>query len=766
MKRIIYFLVLLIIFSKSFSATIYTSSQDGAWDLASTWGGIGVPTSGDYAFINHHVTASGGQTDNRYVDINANGWLEITSGDRNANGLRTRLLSATSKLSINAGSLNMAAAPFVSVEGSTITVSGTISISTAYPTAAYRTLAGSVSAGSITLTNSANLILTGTTTVSGNLTTSNVSTLDISSSGSLTLIGTTTISNTSVITNSGTFISGAMSLSGSGAAASPGATFSSSGTSTINGNVSLSSNCASFNVTGGTTTVTGNLTMDDTGSWGTAGLNTNVTGGTLNVTGATGVSIGTNASLNVSSGVTVSITNDIYIQHGNSSISFVSNNGTLNARSFITATGWGTAGITNGSTNTAATITLTGNLNATSTTVTNYGVINATSGNINIASNSAFSNLGTINAKNLSTLSGGSVTNGSTSNSTATLNISGNSIMNGGGSFWNFGKVNNTSSSGYFAYNCTGGFVNCCTGVVSIAGNAYFYNPSSGIQQSAGKITVDGQTYVANNSMANSITSSSSPCYCTSAGIFNAKSGISFIQQSVSYYNYATSSTTTSTGNGCLSGGSLNYTPCICFNNQSCSACTNKYAGASVAWCNLSTTTLPIDLVSFGVEIVLKNSILVSWQTASEKNTEYYNVEKSGNGNDFGSIGSVPVNDQMKYSFIDDQPIDGLNYYRLKQHTIDGETDFSKIISVKFKSIQNNITNISPNLVKSGGTMFVDLKESKSEVIINVYDANGQQIGSYSNNFEQKVAIPTNYVSGIYYLGTSGSSAVYKFIVQ
>jgi len=58
--------------------TAYTSSQDGDWDQSSTWGGAGVPTTGDTAAMGHTVTANtGGGITVDSITLNSGGELII-----------------------------------------------------------------------------------------------------------------------------------------------------------------------------------------------------------------------------------------------------------------------------------------------------------------------------------------------------------------------------------------------------------------------------------------------------------------------------------------------------------------------------------------------------------------------------------------------------------------------------------------------------------------------------------------------------------------
>jgi endonuclease/exonuclease/phosphatase family metal-dependent hydrolase len=100
---------------------------------------------------------------------------------------------------------------------------------------------------------------------------------------------------------------------------------------------------------------------------------------------------------------------------------------------------------------------------------------------------------------------------------------------------------------------------------------------------------------------------------------------------------------------------------------------------------------LPVRLASFEAK-PLGERIAVSWTTANETNSAYFNVERSVDAREFGSIGRVAAAGEAKetkaYGLVDEHPLSGTNYYRLKQVDLDGRATYSKIISV----VMDNLT--------------------------------------------------------------------------
>src|SRR4051812_27862818 len=92
-----------------------------------------------------------------------------------------------------------------------------------------------------------------------------------------------------------------------------------------------------------------------------------------------------------------------------------------------------------------------------------------------------------------------------------------------------------------------------------------------------------------------------------------------------------------------------------------------------------------VELISFKAEKASENVIL-NWSTASEKNNDYFVVERSTDGIHFEPIGTVKGNgtsNQINYYTFEDHSFNsGILYYRLKQVDLDNKYEYSKIKAV------------------------------------------------------------------------------------
>ena len=100
---------------------------------------------------------------------------------------------------------------------------------------------------------------------------------------------------------------------------------------------------------------------------------------------------------------------------------------------------------------------------------------------------------------------------------------------------------------------------------------------------------------------------------------------------------------------------------------------------------------LPIELTSFA-GVAESNGNLLNWNTASETNSSYFNVERSSDNDLFNVVGSIAAagysSRSLAYEFLDEGAPDGLSYYRLSTIDEDGTIMLSEVIAILRKSDQ------------------------------------------------------------------------------
>ncbi len=142
----------------------------------------------------------------------------------------------------------------------------------------------------------------------------------------------------------------------------------------------------------------------------------------------------------------------------------------------------------------------------------------------------------------------------------------------------------------------------------------------------------------------------------------------------------------------------------------------------------LTASALPITLTSFKAE-VRKTSTLLSFSTATETNNSHFAIERSADARVFSEIGQVrgagTTQEPQSYTYTDERPLAGINYYRLRQVDYDGTESFSPVVSVVFGK-QDRIT-LAPS--PATDRVRIQLDEAlRTDGLWQVYDNTGRQV--------------------------------------
>ena len=172
------------------------------------------------------------------------------------------------------------------------------------------------------------------------------------------------------------------------------------------------------------------------------------------------------------------------------------------------------------------------------------------------------------------------------------------------------------------------------------------------------------------------------------------------------------------------------------------------YAATYQTALNDLLATIPVELMNFQAK-PLPKTVQLTWQTASEINSDYFTIERGADGKFFDKIGQIQANGNSSalknYSFTDNQPLNEANYYRLQQIDKDGKVQLSPIIAVDFAA--PFILSIFPNPVTN---LLTFSGENVGEYAI--FDAFGREIlrGPISSNLT--TIDMAALISGVYIL--------------
>ena len=110
----------------------------------------------------------------------------------------------------------------------------------------------------------------------------------------------------------------------------------------------------------------------------------------------------------------------------------------------------------------------------------------------------------------------------------------------------------------------------------------------------------------------------------------------------------------------------------------------------------------PVELIGPFAE-KLGNAVRITWRSLMEVDNEGFLLERSHNGLEWQSLNFTPgpgwSDTEKDYSFIDQNPLEGANYYRLIQIDFDGTKHHSDIIQFTVES--GDIWKVVPSLVQN-----------------------------------------------------------------
>jgi hypothetical protein len=148
-----------------------------------------------------------------------------------------------------------------------------------------------------------------------------------------------------------------------------------------------------------------------------------------------------------------------------------------------------------------------------------------------------------------------------------------------------------------------------------------------------------------------------------------------------SSYNYQHNSTASSSSAKSYSSSGLGMN-CGAGYAHSCSN-PSLYGPATVASGITSTVTLPVILDGFTAVLNNDHTVTLDWNTQLEINFSHFTIQRSADGANWSTIGTVQAKGnsavQTDYSFTDEQPLTGTNFYRLALVNMDGTYIYSDV---------------------------------------------------------------------------------------
>lgn len=186
-------------------------------------------------------------------------------------------------------------------------------------------------------------------------------------------------------------------------------------------------------------------------------------------------------------------------------------------------------------------------------------------------------------------------------------------------------------------------------------------------------------------------------------------------------------------------------------------------------------TLLPIELVSFygdvGENEAGSRAHFLKWKTQSETDFNYFDVERSANGLEYEDIGRVQSQGQssslQSYNLTDEKPFQGSNFYRLKIVDLNGQYEYSDVITI------DGETEVDMYLIPNPTSKALEVvyhSKMKSDCTIEILDAKGSLVTRLKSDcIKGQNSVPLDvesYDKGIYtvLINVNGEILTSKFI--
>ena len=321
--------------------------------------------------------------------------------------------------------------------------------------------------------------------------------------------------------------------------------------------------------------------------------------------------------------------------------------------------------------------------------------------------------------------------------------------FNAGTFYVNSGSTLNFNTGGVNMGNAT--IVNY--GTVTASGNitmqpVTFYNATATSTFTvSGQLTLNNSSLLVNNGSLSAgtllIQTSSIPALCLSPSSQNSLGSL---------FNNTNNSISAPSGNACIYVSTQTYLNPASLSTSStlqlCQATTSTIGGpggpgAATVYtnCTACSASLPVELLNFDAQLI-KRTIELTWETETEKNSAYFSVQRSQNGQDFTEIGQrVAAGNSstlLNYQFTDKDPYYGVSYYRLKQVDTDGSYLLSSIHAVYNAPLE--LITVFPNPVEDNLNLIIDSPRNM-DIQLTLYDNLGQLVKS------EKIPVKTGYYS-------------------
>ena len=171
---------------------------------------------------------------------------------------------------------------------------------------------------------------------------------------------------------------------------------------------------------------------------------------------------------------------------------------------------------------------------------------------------------------------------------------------------------------------------------------------------------------------------------------------------------------------------------------------------------------LPVTVYNFNAVLNTNKTVGLSWTASDEIEISQFEVQRSTDGTNFTSIGTVQANGaETNYNFTDGQPA-SVNYYRVLTTTTDGSTVYTPIRTIDLSATAAisvfpipATTTLNISLVNAGSGITVRLISTSGQILQSSVTAGGTQVVSMDIS---------RYPAGMYIVQVIGQNSILQTI--
>ncbi len=169
---------------------------------------------------------------------------------------------------------------------------------------------------------------------------------------------------------------------------------------------------------------------------------------------------------------------------------------------------------------------------------------------------------------------------------------------------------------------------------------------------------------------------------------------------------------------------------------------------------NVTVGTVPLKFINYSLRQAQGDKVENRWTTANETNVSHFNIQRSNNGKDFTTIGTIKANNKSinEYSYEDNtlpfMVYGSVVYYRIVSVDRDGKTSFSEVRIIEVRGTNYEV-RLFPNPAKD--VVNVECKEGVKEV--KIIDMFGKEISHFvrnDGNIHRLSLNTSHYSKGLY----------------